>query len=194
MSTPTNPNLPSDEPVRPHTYDGIQEYDKKLPNWWLLTFYGAIAFAIVYWFYFAQTALAPKDGARIEAELARIQAVKLSSVSTMDDDALWQMSRNSTFVSAGETTYRTTCASCHAEKLTGGIGPSLVDQTWLHGGRPTDIYGTVTNGITTKGMPTWGPVLGAKKIAEVVAFVLSKHDPAEPGMTIGAVPGTPSAP
>ena len=28
-----------------HVYDDIEEADNNLPTWWLLTFYGAIAFA-----------------------------------------------------------------------------------------------------------------------------------------------------
>ena len=32
-----------------HAYDGIQEYDKPLPKWWLVIFFGSIVWAIVYW-------------------------------------------------------------------------------------------------------------------------------------------------
>ena len=31
-------------------------------------------------------------------------------------------------------------------------------------------------------MPTWGPVLGAGKISGAVAYILSYHQPGEPGM------------
>lgn len=186
MSTEHTPPPSREDPIRPHVFDGIQEYDKRLPNWWLLTFYATIAFSIVYWFYYAHTALAPKPGVAIEAEMARIEAAKLAaSANNLDDGSLWQMSRNAVFVEAGATTFKGTCASCHGESLGGGIGPSLADKAWLHGGRPTDILNTVTNGVAAKGMPTWGPVLGSKKITEVVAFILSKHDSAEPEMSAG---------
>ncbi|PTY07320.1 cytochrome C oxidase subunit III [Opitutaceae bacterium EW11] len=182
MSTPLNPNSLNEEPVRPHSYDGIREFDKRLPNWWLLTFYGTIVFAIGYWFYYAHTSLAPSPNAAIEAKMAQIQSTKLASSPVLDDDVLWKMSRTASMVEAGAATFKSTCVSCHGEKLTGGVGPNLVDQTWIHGGRPTQILATVTNGVAAKGMPTWGPVLGGKRISEVVSFILSKHDPAEPGM------------
>lgn len=179
-----NSNLPPEDPVRPHSYDGIQEYDKRLPNWWLTTFYGAIVFAVGYWFYFAQSGVPRSDAQRVDAAMSAIQASKLTStVGTLDDDGFWAMSQNSVLVSAGEKTFLTTCASCHNEKLTGGIGPNLVDHTWLHGGRPTEIYATVTNGVVAKGMPPWAPILGAKKVSEVVAFILSKHNRTEPEMS-----------
>lgn len=180
-----------EDPIRPHVFDGIAEFDKKLPNWWLATFYGGIFFAVGYWFYFAQSGVAPKPTAELENELARIQTQKLSSVSgPVDDATLWKMSQNASFVHAGELTFSTTCASCHGDKLTGGIGPNLVDEIWIHGGRPTDILNTVTNGVAAKGMPTWGPILGPKKISEIVAFILSKHSPTEATMAEPTASGT----
>ncbi|WP_230656708.1 c-type cytochrome [Psychrobacter sp. I-STPA10] len=35
-----------------HAYDGIQEYDKPLPKWWLVIFMGSIVWAILYWLLF----------------------------------------------------------------------------------------------------------------------------------------------
>ncbi len=35
-----------------HTYDGIQEYDKPLPKWWLVIFFGSIIWGVGYWVLF----------------------------------------------------------------------------------------------------------------------------------------------
>jgi len=179
MTPPPNPSSP-DDALRPHSFDGIQEYDKRLPNWWLATFYGAIIFWVGYWFYYERAALGPTQTVAVEHQLAAIEAKKLAATPSLDDASLWKMSRNPVFVEAGRNLFSTTCASCHNAKLTGGIGPNLVDQLWIHGGRPTEIYATVTNGVLVKGMPSWGPVLGPKKITEAVAFILSHHTEGEP--------------
>ena len=44
-----SPNNPQEDPLRPHSFDGIHEYDKRLPNWWLWTLYGAIIYSAIYW-------------------------------------------------------------------------------------------------------------------------------------------------
>jgi len=135
------------------------------------------------------------DRSALARELTRIEAAKLAAVSKLDDDSLWKMSRNAAFVDAGRATFLTTCATCHNAKLTGGIGPNLLDQQWIHGGKPTAVYQTVTNGVPAKGMPTWGPVLGVKKITEVVAFVMSHHTPGEPITIVPSpAPGAAAAP
>ncbi len=167
--------------TRPHVYDGIEEFNKRLPNWWLFTLYITIVFWVGYWFYYAQSGLAMSDGARVEAEIARIQTAKLSSDLTIDDANLWEMSRNATFVNAGKATYDSLCVACHLPSLRGksespaAIGPDLTDGEWIHGGEPTKVFHTVEQGVLTAGMPAWGPVLGTTKTAEVVAYVLSHH-------------------
>jgi cytochrome c oxidase cbb3-type subunit III len=174
-----NPNKPDaqpgEDPIREHVFDGIAEYDRRLPNWWLATLYASIVFAILYWMVTQHFSRAT-DETRMAAEMQRIEAAKLAaSANTPDDATLWKMSRNAVFVAAGRATYQSTCASCHGGALAGGIGVNLVDHTWLHGDKPSDLLKTVNEGVLAKGMPNWGPVLGGKKVSEVVAFVLSHH-------------------
>ena len=38
----------------------------------------------------------------------------------------------------------------------------------------------INEGVLAKGMPAWGPVLGAKKVTEVSAYILSFHQEGEP--------------
>jgi len=163
--------------LRPHTYDGIQEYNKKLPNWWLMTFYGAIIFSVGYFACYEWWRALPDQAAVVKADMARVEAAKLASLASLSDESLWAMSRNQTFVDAGKATFIANCATCHKPDLSGGIGPSLKDDVWIHGSRPMEIYATITNGVAAKGMPTWGPILGAKKVTEAAAFILSHHNP-----------------
>lgn len=185
-----------EDKLRPHTYDGIQEFDKRLPNWWLLTLYGAIAFAVVYWFVLYESSVVLPDGERVTREMNRIEAEKLGKLVTMlNDDNLWRMAQNPDFAAKGAETYQSVCVSCHGPSLRGReedsklIGVNLADQNWIHGGKPIEVFATVKNGVPGPGMPAWGPLLGDTRIAEVVAFVLSHHKQGEP---IVAVP-SPSA-
>lgn len=186
MTSPANNQPPHEDPVRHHTFDGIQEYDRRLPNWWLLTFYGAIVFSVVYWFYFKHTGVPIEDGPLVEQEIARIEAEKLASGAVkLTDEDLWKMSRNAVVVEAGKAVFTTNCVACHLASLKGkaenptAVGASLIGTKWITGGKPLDIINTVTKG-TSRGMQPWGPVLGTKKISEVVAYVLSHHTEGEP--------------
>lgn len=173
--------------LRPHTYDGIREYDKRLPNWWLNTLYGAIIFSIVYWFVYQIARVVPSDGEQVDAEMAKIAAVKMaSSLDVTNDTLFWEMSANGPVLAAGKQTFDSLCVACHLPSMRGkgenptAVGPDLTDQSWIHGGTPKEIFNTVNVGILPKGMPAWGPVLGQKKTAEVVAYVLSRHKQGEP--------------
>ena len=172
--SPQPPREPGEDPIRPHVFDGIAEYDKRLPNWWLITLYVSIFFAIGYWMW-SQHFRRDTDGQRVDAAVQELRAAKLAAAGAFDDAALWAMSRSASILAAGEGTYQATCASCHGPKLEGGIGLNLADGDWVHGGTPADIMKVVNEGVLVKGMPAWGSVLGPKKTAEVVAFILSKH-------------------
>ena len=191
--TPIPPTQPEEDPLRPHSYDGIREYVKSLPNWWLYTLYITIVFWVGYWAYYEWFRVGRSEAEIVTAAMSKIEADRLATTK-LDDASLWQMSRNATFVGAGKVVFDSTCAACHFASLRGkaenpaAIGPDLTDTTWIHGGRPAQVYELITKGVLAKGMPTWGPVLGARKIGEVTAYIMSKHQEGEP---IGAPAVTP---
>ena len=187
--SPSSPPPPEDPGIklREHSFDGIQEYDQRLPNWWLYTLYGAIVFWIVYWFAHMIAGLATTDGAQVDAAMTRIAATKMaSSIDVTNDQLFWEMSRNPVFTDAGKQTFVSLCVPCHLPSMRGksespaAVGPDLTDTAWIHGGTPKEIYVTVSKGVIAKGMLAWEPVLGQKKTAEVVAYMLSHHQPGEP--------------
>ena len=187
MSADPNPH-PTAPDVRPHVYDGIREFNNRLPNWWLFTLYATIVFWVGYWAYYEWFRVEPEGARSVELAMTRIDAAKLAATAAVniDDKSLWAMSRNPVFVDAGRQTFEANCVACHLKSLRGksesptAIGPDLTAQIWIHGGAPTDLYRTVTQGVPAKGMPTWGPVLGPKRITEAVAYVLSHHKEGEP--------------
>jgi len=197
MSQNQTPPPSDDQGVRPHAYDGIQEFNRRLPNWWLFTLYATIVFWVGYWSYDEWFRAGPEGPARVEQEMTRIEAARLASAAAarIDDPSLWAMSRNAIFVEEGREVFNTNCVACHLASLRGkgesplAIGPDLTDQIWIHGGHPTDVYRTVTQGVLVKGMPTWGPVLGPKRITEVVAYVMSHHREGEPITDAATVTG-----
>lgn len=174
-----NPHQPPppdhDGPIREHVYDGIAEYDKRLPNWWLITLYATIIFAIIYWLaveHFPRST----DASRLEARMARIEAERLAGSDVVLEDAyLWQMSRNPVIVASGKSIYANTCASCHGPNREGGIGFRLDNNQWVHGGEPVTIYRVIDQGVAA--MPPWGGLLGPRRVAEVTAYLLSFQTP-----------------
>jgi cytochrome c oxidase cbb3-type subunit 3 len=156
-------------------YDGIVEHDNELPLWWQLTLYGAIVFALVYWFGRRLDAIPSPEQAYATDVAARraVEAEEARRRGAIDDAMLATLGRDPGTVGQGKALFVSTCAPCHRADAGGNIGPNLTDKYWLHGNKPTDIFRCVTEGVPAKGMPTWGPQLGDEKVETLVAFVLS---------------------
>ena len=148
--------------------DGIEEYDNKLPTWWLGLFYLSVIVGVGYGISYhfiektSQAALYDAEMAAAEARWPTPSANDALAAATSPES-----------IAAGKEIYATNCVGCHAQDLTGGIGPNLTDAEWIHGGTLADINRVIAEGVPEKGMLTWGPILGPQKVAQVAAFIHS---------------------
>lgn len=181
-------------PTTGHEWDGIREYDKPMPRWWLWTFYATIVWAIGYTIAFPAWPMmltatpgvlsfstrgvlqqeldnAEAANAVIDAELAAADLPKVAETPELQQYA----------VSKGAAVFRTWCAQCHGSGAQGAVGfPSLLDDDWLWGGSVEDIDFTVTHGIRNEvdsdarfsQMPAFGEMLSAEEIDQVVNHVM----------------------
>lgn len=179
---------PNAGPDTGHDYDGIRELDNPLPRWWLFTLYGAIAFSVVYWFYYHTLGAGLLPMAAFRDELRRTQEEQDAREAALEaqgkgvtEEQLAAMGRDPEAIARGAAVFKQNCVACHGERGQGVVGPNLTDGYWIHGRKARDIYGSVSAGVLDKGMPSWKPVLGATKVKEAVAYVLSIRDTNVPG-------------
>ena len=63
------------------------------------------------------------------------------------------------------------CSGCHANGG-GGMGPPLMDEEWIYGSGPEQIYTTIVQG-RPNGMPSYGGRLTDQQVWQLVAYVES---------------------
>ncbi|GHC41683.1 cbb3-type cytochrome c oxidase N-terminal domain-containing protein [Roseibacillus persicicus] len=184
-------------PLREHSYDGIQEYDHKLPNWWLYTLYGAIVYFVVDWGLYYKTDWFDTDQEKVVAEIEAIAAKRdkalADTLATLDDKSLvhtW--ATDGAVVARGEAIYNQVCVGCHAADMTATMvagdqkiplpGLSLVDGEWKYGATPLDIFKIINDGTPAEStghngarMQPWGQTYSAKQVAELTAYIISKN-------------------
>lgn len=165
-----------------HDYDGIQELDNPLPNWWLATFFGTIIFSSIYYLHYMSGA-GPTLKQEFEAQMKSLpQAVE----KVLTEEELKGPFKSPDNIANGKVVFASKCSVCHGVEGQGIIGPNLTDKFWLHGlGQRKDILQTVQKGVVANGMPAWGDVLSESDAISVAAFVYSLR---------GTQPSNPKAP
>jgi len=61
-------------------------------------------------------------------------------------------------------TFTQVCANCHGPNGSGGSAPSLLDDTWAHGGSDAEIAASIKNGWPGTPMPAFGATLNEQDI------------------------------
>ena len=184
--------------LREHEYDGIQEYDQKLPNWWLFIFIAANVFFIAYWIAYYQLGWLQPDAQKIEAAMVRIEQAKKAELEAMlsalnDENLVNTWSKDPERVAAGRATYLTNCTACHGADLAARMdigggqfinlsGLPLTDGQWKYGSRPMDIFKIIHDGTPPESpghnnakMEAWGLKLPPVQVAELTAFIISEN-------------------
>ncbi|WP_299784092.1 cytochrome-c oxidase, cbb3-type subunit III [uncultured Marivita sp.] len=180
-----------------HEWDGIKEYNKPLPRWWLWTFYATIVWAVLYTIAYpawpgireaTPGLLGYSTRAEVVDEIARFEAAnseinaQLASVELteiVNDPELNQYAQN-----AGSAVFRSWCSQCHGSGAAGVQAsgyPNLLDDDWLWGGDIEAIHATIAHGIRNEEdpdarwsqMPAFGEILAEEEINQVVNYVMS---------------------
>lgn len=173
-----------------HDVDGIAEYDNPLPGWLTAILFGSIIFAVLYMGYYALS-LGPttmKNAYRHEAVEARAELQAYFDANPLVPPSATELlagAVNPTIIEMGRARFVKTCASCHGEAAQGLIGPNLTDDKWIHGGKVTQIFGTIAKGVPAKGMPPWGRAIAPDELAALVSYIRSIQ---------GSTPPLPKAP
>jgi cytochrome c oxidase cbb3-type subunit III len=169
--------------VLEHEFDGIQEFDNRLPNWWLWLMWGSMVFALFYWLVFHTLELRETPQEHFETVMVAAQEAELArmAASGVNDETLLMMSEMSNKVTEGRALFVAHCVACHLDQGQGSVGPNLTDNVWIHGCRPMDMMKTVTDGVPAKGMPAWMNQLGPSRVQTVLAYVLTLKDTNVPG-------------
>jgi cytochrome c oxidase cbb3-type subunit 3 len=188
-----------------HQFDGIEELNNPMPQWWVTIFYATIVFAGVYVIFFPAIPMvtaatqgvlgytARGEVAERIAEHSEMQSVwrdRIAATEVEDipnDPELLQFA-----MAAGKANWAVNCSQCHGSGAQGNVGgyPNLNDDAWIWGGELYDIYTTIAHGVRNEVdpdarysmMPRYGEeeLLSREEIEQVANYVMtfsgSEHD------------------
>jgi cytochrome c oxidase cbb3-type subunit 3 len=175
-----------------HEFDGIEEYDNPLPQWWFYLFVTTVIFGLGYLLLYPGLGnfnglLGWSSHGQWEEEMQHAEEVYapvFAKYAALSIEEL-QQPENESGLKMGQRMFANNCAVCHGSAATGAVGfPNLTDNDWLWGGAPEQIKQTITQG-RTGGMPAWAAVLGEDRVRDVASYVmtLSGQQPA-PGTDV----------
>src|SRR5579863_430799 len=179
-----------------HEWDGIREYDRPLPRWWLYIFIATIVYAIGYCVLYPAIPLVfthtrgvldytNRDALIVSTAEAEAQQAKF--VDRIRTASLEEVRANPDLLAFAETggkaAFAENCVPCHRSGGGGAKGyPNLADDDWLWGGTLAAIQQTITHGIRNTDpesrqsqMPRFGAdaLLQRPQIEDVADYVMS---------------------
>ncbi len=189
---------PSDDaPTTGHEWDGITEYNKPLPRWWLWTFYATVLWSIGYWIAmpawplvegYTRGVLGYSQRTVVAERLAESRAMQARYVERIAAASLEEIQADPELLSfalaGGRSAFAVNCSQCHGSGAEGAVGyPNLNDDDWLWGGSLEEIAFTIRHGVRNESdedarfneMPAYGrdELLEPGQIEAVVRYTMS---------------------
>jgi cytochrome c oxidase cbb3-type subunit 3 len=166
-----------------HYFDGIQEYDNPTPGWWHMLFLGSVlfsAFYVAFW-HFSELSWMPKDA--LAQDQQRYYKLLFAGIGELEGDeaTMRDYMQKPDWMAFGRSIYASNCAQCHGAEGNGINCPNLTDDHWINVKKLTDLYGVVTNGVASKGMPAWGNRMTQNERVLVASFVATLRSTPKPG-------------
>ncbi len=158
-----------------HNYDGIRELDNKIPAWFTAIFISTVLFGVSYmWIYHIAkiSPLSEQEYIQEEEEAAIAHEVYLKTAGSQVDENKLVFTLDKASIENGKKLFIANCAACHLADGGGNQGPNLVDENWIYGCTPKDIYQSIKYG-RPKGMQAWKNNFNDKQILEISEFVHS---------------------
>lgn len=106
---------------------------------------------------------APPPGAITQSSVHAGQPPPYPAAPAPYQDNAWAVSEGKLLFSSFN------CSGCHANGG-GGMGPALMDDRWIYGSSPSNIYQTILEG-RPNGMPSFRGKIAGNDVWKLVAFV-----------------------
>lgn len=158
-----------------HAYDGIQEFDNPLPGWWKWMFVGSVVFSVFYTMYFHIGAPGRSVAEQYDTALAANTLLQFKEIGDLEPtaDNIMLYANKKSWLSVGQTVYKTNCISCHGRDGEGKVGPNLTDQFYKNVRKVEDIARVIKQGAGNGAMPAWANRLHPNEVVLVSAYVAS---------------------
>ncbi|MFJ4145073.1 cytochrome-c oxidase, cbb3-type subunit III [Pseudomonas sp. NPDC089734] len=164
-----------------HSFDGIEEYDNPLPQWWFMLFAGTLVFAVGYLILYPGLGnwkgILPGyengwTGAHEwEKEMDRADAKFGPIFAKFAAMPVEEVAKDPQALKMGGRLFASNCSVCHGSDAKGAYGfPNLTDTNWRWGGSADTIKNSIMMGRVAA-MPAWGPVIGEEGVKNVAAYV-----------------------
>jgi len=182
-----------------HTFDGIEELNNPLPQWWstffLLTIIWAFGYIALYglgnwtgllgWKSSNQGILniaeskaktleyLKKDSGvlvQYDREMAQADAKYGPIFEAYAARSIEELATDSEVLKVGQRLFIQNCSQCHGSDARGTTGfPNLADKDWLYGGNPDEIKESIMHGRKAVGMMAWAGAIGGEEGVKEVA-------------------------